>query len=301
MKHCPRRVFNLSSILTISLAFLAAATPFPPAGMGAQQQDSPRLLSHPEVKTLPSKEKRWALIIGVDNYGLKGAVNDARALKSALVRYAGFPDKQVVLLTTDNPDSLPTQRNIVIELDRLSRTVPTDGLLLFSFSGHGQTIQDNAYLIPSDGEMTKVKRLLRDLSIDVARIKEAIEEMKIKQVLMFIDACRDRIEGPGRASASEPLTPVMSGGFSLDTANQDVEAFATLYATRVGESAYEYFDEPTREWRGYFGRATEEALSGEAANDKGEVTLASLVKYLEDRVPVRSYRKEGIRQIPWLI
>lgn len=48
------------------------------------------------VKALPSKAKRWALVVGVDQYrdgqinALKGSVNDAHNLANALVRYAGY-------------------------------------------------------------------------------------------------------------------------------------------------------------------------------------------------------------------
>jgi uncharacterized caspase-like protein len=48
-------------------------------------------------------------VIGVDKYSdpqispLKGADNDARTLSDALVRYAGFPEDQVILLATDQP------------------------------------------------------------------------------------------------------------------------------------------------------------------------------------------------------
>lgn len=249
------------------------------------------------VNKLPRKENRWALIVGVDNYGLKGAVNDAKGLKNALVKYAGFPENQIILLTSDNTSSLSDRNNILSELDRLSRTVPADGLFLFSFSGHGKTIDDNAYLIPSDGRITNSNKLLRDFSIDVTRVKEAIEEMQVKQVVMLIDSCRDRIEG--RGNEAEPLTAAMRRGFSFDETNKDVEAFVTLYATRISESAYEYFDRETNQWRGYFSKAIEEGLSGKAANEKGEVTLATLVKYLEETVPTRSYRIEGIKQVPW--
>lgn len=250
------------------------------------------------VNRLPSKDKRWALVVGVDNYGLKGAVNDAKALKNALVRYAGFPAENVILLTSDNDKAPPDRANILSELDRLSRTVPADGLFLFSFSGHGKTIEDNAYLIPSDGRMTNIKRLMRDFSIDVTRIREAVEDMKVKQVVMLIDACRTRIEGQ-RGDGGEPLTPVISREFSFDETNRDVEAFVTLYATKISESAYEYLDEETGQWRGYFSKAVEEGLSGKAANERGEVTLAGLESYLETTVPTRSYRIEGVRQTPW--
>jgi predicted transposase YbfD/YdcC len=249
------------------------------------------------VSSLPTKGKRWALVVGVDNYGLQGAVNDARALRNVLIRYAGFPEDQVITLTTGDPDNPPTRNNILSELDKLARSVPADGLFLFSFSGHGKTVENDAYLIPSDGRMSNSKRAMIDFSIDVTRIGEALAEMKFKQVIILIDACRTKIVG--RGSEAEALTPAMSRRFSFDETNRDIEAFITLYSTRLSESAYEYFDRETNQYRGYFSKAVEEALSGKAANERGEITLAALVKYLEEAVPARSYRTEGVRQVPW--
>jgi tetratricopeptide (TPR) repeat protein len=254
------------------------------------------------VSKLPSKEKRWALIVGVNNYGLKGAANDAQALKSTLVKYAGFPENQIILLTTDSSDAdlQPTRKNIIESLDKLTRYVEKDGLFLFAFSGHGKTIDNNAYLIPSDGRMTDNPKLLRDLSIDVTRIKEAIGEMKIKQVLMILDACRDKIIVDNvKGSLSEPQTGVYNRGFSFDVANKEVDAFVTLYATKEGDFAYEYFDRETNQWRGFFSRAIEEGLAGKAAGENGAVTLGRLVEYLERTVPDRVYKEESRRQIPW--
>lgn len=253
-------------------------------------------LSVEKVKKLPSKEKRWALIVGVDNYGLKGAANDAKALKETLVKYAGFPEEQVILLTTDGSSNLPSRKNILTELDILSRTVPKDGLFLFSFSGHGKTIDKNAYLVPSDGELIGNYKLLRDFWIDVQRVKEAIGIMEVQQVILMLDACRDIIEA--RGSRSSPLTSEMINGFSFDEANKSIKASVTFYATQEGDLSYEYFDNETGQHRGFFSRAIEEGLSGKAANQKGEVTLAALMKYVEDVVPKRSFNRLSIKQIP---
>lgn len=253
------------------------------------------------VTKLPSVEKRWAIIIGVNNYGLQGAVNDAKALKDVLIKYAGFPEKQVILLTTDNPNNPPTRRNIILELNKLSRKIEPDGFLLFAFSGHGKTINDKGFLIPADGEWSDNTNLLEQLSINVNEIKRAIEEMKVKQVLMLIDACRDRIEAGQKGNDSEPLTDAINRGFSFYEANKSVEAFVTFYASRIGEYAYEYFDSETNQTRGYFSKAIEEALSGKAniANDKGEITLSALVKFVQENVPKRSYQNNGKRQTPF--
>ena len=61
------------------------------------------------VSQLPPRDKRFALIIGVNKYSekqitqLSGAERDAKSLSEALIQYAGFPRDQVVLLTTAEP------------------------------------------------------------------------------------------------------------------------------------------------------------------------------------------------------
>jgi hypothetical protein len=269
----------------------------------ARAQEDSRILAHPEVRSLPSKEKRWALIVGIDEYekdvsSLKGAVNDARALKDILVKQAGFPESQVILLTSDaaDRDQLPTRGNILEELDNLTGRVPADGLFLFSFSGHGVSIANEAYLIPSDGRITKSLKLLRNFSIDVRWIKDAIEDSKIKQVLMLLDACRNEV---GRGDAANPLTEAYKSGFSFDVVNSGVKAFATLYATSIGYRAFEFLDRDTRRYRGYFSYAVEEGLKGKAANARGEITLGGLTDYVDRIVPEKVRSAKGERQEPF--
>jgi len=71
--------------------------------------------------------------------------------------------------------------------------------------------------------------------------------------------------------------------------NREVQAFATLYATEIGHRAYEFKEKK----QGYFTWILVEALRGGAANPKGEVTLAGLVTYLQERVPKRVLQDLG--------
>jgi uncharacterized caspase-like protein len=273
--------------------------------VSAQNQQASKGADLRTINRLPSKEKRWALIIGVDNYQrdispLYGSVNDAKALKDALVRYAGFPEDQIVLMATDatNTDLLPTRGNILDALDKLSRQVPHDGLLLLSFSGHGISIGEDAFLVPSDGRIYESADLMRERSIDVLRVKKAIQASGVRQVLMLIDACRN-YPVKDRGDTINPLTESYNAGFSFDTKNQEVDAFATIYATSLGDRAFEFFDERVQQYRGYFSYAIEEALSGKAANANGEVTLSSLISYLENTVKQRVRVEKNQRQIPY--
>lgn len=256
------------------------------------------------INSLPDKPKRWALIIGVDQYGdrqvspLRGAANDAKILASALVKYAGFPPEQVILLASGEPeDRLPTRVNILQRLSNLNSLVPQDGLLLFAFAGHGMERGGQAFLLPSDARLSNDVNFLRETSLSVTRINEMIKATGVKQVLVMLDACRN--DPGGRADAPNPLTESFTRGFNFNSINREVTAFATLYATAVGDRAYEYSEKQ----QGYFTWAVVEGLKGAAANERGEVTLAGLVKYVQETVPKRIAIDlgSGRRQLPFAV
>jgi uncharacterized caspase-like protein len=238
------------------------------------------------VGAWPTSAKRWALIIGVDQYtsgqivSLDGASNDAAILAGALVRYAGFPKDQVILLDS-NQDSQrqPTRSNILRFLSNLNGTVPKDGLLLVFFAGHGMERESRVYLLPSDAIPSNVI-LLQYTAVQLEQMKELILAADVGQVIFILDACRnDPIAA--RSSGDNLFTAAFSRTFDFELRNKGVKAFLTLFATDVGHRAYEYAEKR----QGYFTWALVEGLKGEAANDKGEVTLMSLIKYVQDKVP----------------
>jgi hypothetical protein len=246
------------------------------------------------VKTLPGTAKRYALIIGVDQYAdtqittLGGASNDAKTLANAIIQYAGFPSEQVTLLASDQPaERQPTRGNILRRLSNMAAVIPPDGLLLISFAGHGIERGGQAFLLPADSQVSNDVDLLEQTAINVSQIKDRVKKIGVKQVLMILDACRN--DPVGRANADNPLTTAYTRGFNFDLRNREVQAFATLYATEVGHRAYEYKEKK----QGYFTWVLVEALRGGAANEKGEVTLAMLVKYLQERVPKRVLQDLG--------
>ena len=241
-----------------------------------------------EVKSLPVSAKRWALVIGVDKYvdpqisPLKGSDNDARMIADALVRYSGFPPDQVILLATNQPiERQPTRVNILRRLSNLSTAVPKDGLLLVSFAGHGMERGGQAFLLPADAQISDQISFLEETAISMTRVKSWIKETGVGQVVLLLDACRN--DPGGRADAPNPLSNAYVSAFNFDVRNREVQAFATVYATGIGQRAYEY----TEKKQGYFSWAVVEGLKGGAANDKGEVTLSQLVKYVQDAVPKR--------------
>ena len=255
------------------------------------------------VSSLPGRQKRYAIVIGVDQYadpqvtGLAAASNDARLLADALVRYAGFPADQVLLLTSNrSSDWQPSRGNILRKLSNLAGVVPKDGLLLFSFAGHGVERNNQAFLLPSDAQVSDDVNLLEQTAINVVQIKDWVRKTGVGQVLLFLDACRNDPTA-GRAAADNPLTTTYTKAFNFDWRNREVQAFATVYATEIGRRAYER----RTPRHGYFTLALVEGLRGGAANERGEVTLASLVNHLQSTVAsqVRLDLGQGREQKPF--
>jgi hypothetical protein len=280
--------FALAILGNSQLAAQTPAIPQLPAPPSQTPADSRQLEQLEPLKVLPSKGKRWALVVGVDKYAdpqispLRGAANDARILADTLVRYAGFPPDQVILLATDQPaERQPTRVNLLRRLSNLASAVPKDGLLLISFSGHGMERGGQAFLLPSDSQISDQISFLEDTAISVPRMRELIRATGVGQVMVLLDACRN--DPGGRADAPNNMTQAYVNGFNFDVRNREVQAFATLYATAIGQRAYEY----TEKQQGYFTWAIVEALKGGGANTNGEVTLSELVRYVQDAVPKR--------------
>lgn len=285
---------HIRKCLVPTILFFALIGLLPTHVPGQSRDRGVRLQAPEPVKALPGAVKRFALVIGVDQYAdtqittLGGASNDARTLANALIKYAGFPSEQVTLLASDQPaERQPTRGNILRRLSNMAAVVPPDGLLLISFAGHGIERGGQAFLLPADAQVSNDVDLLEQTAVNVTQVKDRIRKIGVGQVLMILDACRN--DPVGRANADNRLTAAYTRGFNFDLRNREVKAFATLYATEVGSRAYEYKEKK----QGYFTWVLVEALKGGAANEKGEVTLASLVRYLQERVPRRVLQDLG--------
>ena len=275
-------------MILLAAASMLFAIPSSVIAHAQAQTDNRSLRVQPSghVAEWPGNAKRWALVIGVDNYkdgqigSLKGAGNDAKALAAALVRYAGFPSDQVILLATNQPEERqPTRVNILRRLSNLAAVVPKDGLLLIAFAGHGMERNGQAFLLPMDAQIADDISFLEETAISVTRLTDRIRATGVGQVVVLLDACRN--DPTGRADAANPLTEAYTRGFNFDVRNREVTAFATLYATGIGHRAYEY----TEKRQGYFTWALIDGLKGGAANERGEVTLARLVSHVQEMVP----------------
>jgi hypothetical protein len=135
--------------------------------------------------TLYTKSK--ALVIGIDDYDghnwsqLSNGIRDAEEVAKGLAAQ-GF---EVTLKKNLKSD----------ELDRAFRSFfiidgddPNARLLLW-FAGHGDTIDEEAYLVPADAPSPKSDAEFRDKAIPLRRFGEYMREAKARHVLAIFDSC----------------------------------------------------------------------------------------------------------------
>jgi tetratricopeptide (TPR) repeat protein len=251
------------------------------------------------IESLPVKNRKYALVIGIDKYDnpdinpLDTTVNDAKTLAAALQVYAGFPQDQVILLSPNQTGEFKsTRQNIIKWLSRLSKSAAKDGLLFISFSGHGVEINKEAFLLASDSELSDSVRAMSESSIRIDSIKDIVQESGTSQVVLLLDACRTNPK-KGQNDQNNLLSEAYLKAVDFYNKDKGVLATATLSASSLGERSYE----DTEKKQSYFTTALVEGLKGRAANEKGEVTFEQLEAYVQDRV-FELVEGKNVAQVP---
>jgi formylglycine-generating enzyme required for sulfatase activity len=274
-----------TSLLLLFLAMLSAQL---------VSQQEPRAA---DVKELPQASERWALLVGVEDYTdrnispLRGPANDVKKMRDTLVKYAAFPSDNIIVLSTKGRDAdMPTRTGILTALSKIRNSIASNGLLLFMFSGHGISRGEKAFLLPSNATLTDDADLLEDTSLSVDLLRERMAATKVKQIIMFLDACRNDPEKSKAASGNNPLSEHFTKALDFARRNKEVEASAVIYATGLGERAYINNSDEL----GYFTEAITKAMGGAVADKSGQITLGALVEYIQSNVPkwvTRDYNK----------
>jgi hypothetical protein len=139
--------------------------------------------------------EKWAVVFGPSAYtrvrGLKYSTRDVSKVREAFCTYLGFRDDHI-LAFGDGLKFPPTRDNFYHELGEFLKSglIQPDHLLVFYFSGHGIRKQQD-YLLPIEASPNN----LSDTGIEVSGLVEQLVATKCKNIVMFIDACREDISG----------------------------------------------------------------------------------------------------------
>jgi len=275
------------------------------------------------VRELPRPSERWALVVGVGRYDdpfvhpLYGDA-DATAFATVLVERAGFHSDHIVLLAgqhtkdcrpvrprgtgerapgadSTDQDCQPTRSNLWQRLAELTSQIPPTGLFVLFFSGHGMYVGGESVLFMSDFKYRAGDSYLKAQGVSATELAETIRASNIKQVLIFLDACRDQrlaTKGPEQDAISEKFNK----GFDLDALNANVKAFMTFFSSEAGSPSYE---DPA-EKRSYFTSELVRAFDGQgnAYDARHLLTLEGLIRHVQTNVEKRVEKDRRGHQLP---
>ena len=238
---------------------------------------------------------RWALVVGVDQYQTKeieplsGAVADAKAIRDVLVKFAEFPESQVLLLVSDGATK-PTRTDIMLKLEEIKSAAKPGDLLLFFFAGHGVQVDGQRYMLTYDARISS-PAVIKSTALPATNLMQELEAIRVAHRIIMIDACRNDPTKPGKQA--NVADEAFESAFTLQPASEG-GVRATFLSSSKGQSAYEW----TEKRRGFFSYFIEKGLSGEAAY-KNKVTVTSLLSYLNEEVPQRVREQKNQLQVPY--
>ena len=139
--------------------------------------------------------EKWAILFGPSNYSrvrqLSFSTKDVKDVGASFQKYLDFQEDHI-LPFGDGLKYPPTRADFYQNLSGFLKSglVKPDHLLVFYFSGHG--VRDKKdYLLPIEAAPNDLART----GIDVDDLVGQLVDTGCKNVVMFIDACREAISG----------------------------------------------------------------------------------------------------------
>jgi Caspase domain len=202
-----------------------------------------------------------ALLVGVDSYDhmspLTGCVADARAMSQLLERHENG-DRNYECRVLTSPGGPPVTRQYLrAKWQELFDSF--DGHILFYFSGHGTLTKAGGVIVTQEGTHG-------DPGLSMDELVALASRSKAKTLLLILDCCYS-------GGTGDPSLLQVSNGSQGQTVLR--EGMTILAASRPTEVAREM------DGQGVFTRLLLGALSGGAADVRGQVSAASIYAYVE--------------------
>ncbi|HKR64914.1 MAG TPA: caspase family protein [Thermoanaerobaculia bacterium] len=161
-----------------------------------------------------------------------------------------------------------TSADILALLQQQAAAADKDGLLVLSIASHGFQQHGDAYILGSTSTFNAPETSVRAVTLyDIAA--------EARRSLIFIDACRDRIQPGTRSGASDPAAAAPH----IRRMNR-VQGQVIFYAAAPGEYAFD--DYVNR--NGVFTKAVLDGLDCEASAPRGTVLVETLHSYVDHAV-----------------
>jgi hypothetical protein len=247
--------------------------------------------------------RKWAVIVGIDKYmkevtPLRCATNDAREFSKALVESQGFEEDDVFLLTSDQSGNrLPDKSSMVRWISHVKQHAGPRDTFVFYFSGHGMDMDHESYLLTYEADPFS-RETLEVSSLKITDLTRFIDDIKAGTKLVFVDACRSDPR-TGKGDSDNRLSEAFSKSLVIKGQKEAAageEIAATFFSCKVSQRSYEW----TEKSMGFFTYFLCKGLRGEAADNRGAITLNSLEEYLGRTVPAAVQKERGYLQTPWM-
>ena len=200
---------------------------------------------------------RKALIVGINYYehykDLKGAVNDAYEVKSALERNGDGTlnfDALKLMVASGEGDNISKHR-LRKNIEGLFKG--KDDTVLFYFAGHGHVENTGGFILASDNENGHDGVSLDDIMLFA-------NESRARNKIIILDCCHSGIAGALRHLDNKSL---LAEGITILTASSEEQ-----YASEINGS-------------GVFTSLLVDALNGGAANLLGQITPGSIYAHID--------------------
>ena len=187
-------------------------------------------------------EPRFALVIGIDDYGpdigrLRNPVNDARLLATTLER-VGFKVQRLENVTRRQLRDAATAFG-----NRLKAGGPS-AVGLFYFAGHGLQVNGRNWLVPK-GAVVNSEADIEDETVRADYVLDQMDLARNQLNIVILDACRNNPFGRSLRSAGRGLAPVQASSNTVvgyATAPNDVaqdgtganSPYATALSAEIG-------------------------------------------------------------------
>lgn len=225
---------------------------------------------------------KWAILIGVTKYDgvhhLQYCARDVSEMARALEDHLDFPPENITQIAS-GLEVQPTRARIFHHLGALEKEkkIEPDDLLFFYFSGHGY-LDRNDYLLPSDATLNALKQT----AISVQDIVEMLSGTKCKNIVVFLDACRENIQsGKGIKSIGEQTKEIV-----------EKAGIVTFFSCDPEDRSYEI--EALEQ--GSFTHCLLECIRKQAG-----ITAEDLHNYLREQVPLTNSFHNKPAQQPYVI
>lgn len=240
--------------------------------------------------------RRWAVIIGIEQYRKVAAVpfasRDAYAMREYATKVLGVPAGQVYLLTDDQ--ATKAEMMLLLE-ERLQEKVQSGDTVFVYFAGHGiPDVREGApYLVPADGDPQSPR--ITCYALD--DFYTALGKLKAENVVVFLDACFSGMKA--REGNTDSLFPGARGVIKVKNPvlrYRNLTSFAAAGSNEVS-NAYK------QEAHGLFTYFLLKGLGGAVNPKDGKLRLSDVAAYVKEQVSQvsRHLFGENLHQSPFIM